>query len=101
MILYNVTVSIDSSIENEWIEWIREVHIPDLMKTGLFSGNKIMRLLDPKPDDGTNTYAVQYFLNSIEDYDIYLKEHSASFQEKHNEKFKEKFMAFRTVLEIL
>jgi len=30
MILYNVTVSIDPEIAEEWLTWMREVHIPDV-----------------------------------------------------------------------
>jgi hypothetical protein len=43
MILYNVTVSIDESVEKEWLQWMKEVHIPDVMNTGLFVSSKICR----------------------------------------------------------
>ena len=33
-ILYNVTVSIDKDVEKEWLEWMKKVHIPDVMRTG-------------------------------------------------------------------
>ena len=34
MILYNVTVNIDTDVEEDWIEWMKETHIPEVMKTG-------------------------------------------------------------------
>ena len=41
MILYNVTISIDTSVEEDWLQWMKEIHIPDVMNTGLFIDNKI------------------------------------------------------------
>ncbi len=36
MILYNVTVGIDSDVEQEWIHWMLEEHIPKVMGTKMF-----------------------------------------------------------------
>jgi len=36
MILYNVTVKIMKPLEAEWLKWMKEVHIPDVINTGLF-----------------------------------------------------------------
>lgn len=36
MIIYNVTTHVEASIENEWIEYMREKHIPLMMSTGKF-----------------------------------------------------------------
>ena len=33
MIIYNVTVGVDKSIEADWLAWMKEVHIPDVIKT--------------------------------------------------------------------
>ena len=35
-VIYNVTVSVDEDAHHEWLEWMQEVHIPDVMKTGSF-----------------------------------------------------------------
>jgi hypothetical protein len=44
MILYNVTVSIDPSIHEEWLEWMKAKHIPDVMSTGCFVEARISRV---------------------------------------------------------
>ena len=36
MIIYNVTVSIDKEIEKQWLDWMKNTHIPDVMNTALF-----------------------------------------------------------------
>jgi hypothetical protein len=37
MIVYNVTVSVKNSIVKEWLEWMKNEHIPELMNTEYFS----------------------------------------------------------------
>ena len=59
MILYNVTISIDQSCEDEWLDWMRSIHIPDVIKTGFFKECKICRLIDGE-EKGGKTYAVMY-----------------------------------------
>lgn len=96
MILYNVTVNIDDSVHEEWLEWMIKKHIPDVLATGLFIENKIFRV---KSGDEGNTYSIQYFLNSADDYENYQKNFAPALQLEHSEKFKNKFVAFRTLME--
>lgn len=98
MIVYNVTVNIDDPVKDEWLEWMKQEHIPDVMKTGLFVEHKILRLLQPKPDEG-DTFAIQYFAKSMEDYEKYANEFAPRLQAIHNEKYGGKFHAFRSILE--
>ena len=44
MILYNITVSIDYDVHQEWLIWMKEVHIPDVLSTGLFLKSKIAKI---------------------------------------------------------
>jgi hypothetical protein len=98
MFIYNVTVTLEESIHNEWLAWMKEVHIPDVMKTGLFVENKICKLLTEELE---TTYAIQYTFNAMDDLRKYQKEFAPKLQAEHKEKFKDKFAAFRTVLEII
>ncbi len=100
MILYNVTVNTDSSVHDEWLEWMTTIHIPEVLATGLFIENKIFRILSEEIEDGY-TYSIQYFLKSLNDLDKYQKEFAPELQRKHSEKYKDKFVAFRTVMELV
>ena len=44
MYIYNVTVNIDESVHDEWLDWIKE-HIPMVLSTGRFSEAKLTRVL--------------------------------------------------------
>ncbi|MEO9965977.1 MAG: DUF4286 family protein [Reichenbachiella sp.] len=98
MILYNVTVSLDENIEADWLQWMREDHIPKVMDTGFFVERKIFKLLSHE-QEGAITYAIQYFAESIEKINEYQNNYAEGLQSEHTEKFKDKFVAFRTMLE--
>lgn len=99
MILYNVTVSIDPEVHQEWLAWMKEVHIPDVLKTGMFRENKILRVHGE--EEGGLTYAIQYILPDWDHYNRYQEEFAPALQQDHSKKFEGRFAAFRTVLEII
>lgn len=98
MFIYNVTVTLEDSIHDEWLKWMKEVHIPDVMQTGLFTEHKICKVMT---EEAENTYAIQYTFHTMADMDKYQKEHAPRLQKEHKDKFKDKFAAFRTILEII
>ena len=99
MILYNVTVSIDESIEKEWLTWMKEIHIPEVMSTGCLKENKLCRIL--AEEEGGKAYSIQYFAPDMATYIKYQTEFSAELQKEHSAKYAGKFAAFRTILEVI
>ena len=100
MILYNVTVKINATLEEEWLKWMKEVHIPDVMNTGLFSSHKICKILFEEEDGGV-TYAFQYFCENMGAFEKYQAEHAAALQKEHTERYKDQYVAFRTLMEVI
>ena len=99
MIIYNVTINIDSDVHEEWLKWMKEEHIPDVMGTGLFTENRFCRVL--VDEEAGVTYSVQYSARTMEDYERYRDEFSKTMQQRASDKFKGKFVAFRTLLELV
>jgi hypothetical protein len=97
MILYNVTVKVDFEIHDEWIKWMKEVHIPEVLATGYFVENKVYRLMEEISNDGI-TYAIQYTCKNMSDYITYQEKHAPALQKDHYDRYKDKFVAFRTLL---
>lgn len=100
MILYNVTINVTPEIESDFIQWMRETHIPEVMATGIFTEHKFLRLLHDS-DDGSTNYAVQFFAESMERMQDYEKNFAPALREKTQERYQDKALAFRTLLEIL
>lgn len=99
MFIYNVTISIDNDHSEEWLQWMKAVHIPDVMKTGMFTENRICKVLNV--DDTGTTYSVQYTCRNMDDYNRYIDEFAPKLQKEHSDKYKDKFIAFRTLLEVV
>lgn len=99
MIIYNVTVNIENDVREEWLNWMKEIHVPDVMRTGYFVGNKICKVLVDE-EQGT-TYSIQYTCVNMKDLEEYQREHAPRLQKEHAEKFANKFVSFRTLLEIV
>ncbi|WP_179021244.1 DUF4286 family protein [Winogradskyella forsetii] len=98
MIIYNVTLNIDKSIHQEWLEWIKE-HIPQVLATGKFKEAKLTKVL--VEDDEAETYSVQYRAHSREALDAYYAEHAANLRQKGLKRFGDKVLSFRTELEVV
>ena len=100
MIIYNVTVKVDPEIESEWLTWMKEHHIPDVMKTGCFTAYAINKLKYPVEDEGS-TYAFQYSCKTMEDLERYHSNFARKLQKDHTDRYANRFVAFRTILEQL
>jgi hypothetical protein len=97
MVLYNVTVNIEDSVHDEWLKWMKEKHMRDVVQTGCFSSGTMFRLL-VEEDSGTS-YSIQYRAPNIEAVKRYMENFAPALQKEHAEKYDGKFVAFRTLLE--
>ena len=100
MIVYNITIKIDPAIEQEWVQWQQQEHIPDIMKTGMFTGQKMFRLLDQDESEGI-TYVCQYFASNTANYECYIRDHAPLLREKAMKRWGDRFIAFRTVMRLV
>ena len=99
MIIYNVTINIDKDIHEEWLNWMKNVHVPDVMSTGLFTESIILKVLSE--EDQGNTFSFQYTFIKMEDYNKYKREFAPKLQKDVADKYAGKFAAFRTLLEVI
>ena len=100
MIIYNVTVNIEESAQSNWLNWMKETHIPDVLNTKLFTAAKMSRVLVEEQMGGV-TYSIQYSCESQEKLDLYTQKFAPKLQEEHTKKFQGKFVAFRTLMEVV
>jgi hypothetical protein len=100
MIIYNVTTKVSNNINDAWLHWMKLEHIPAIMNTGLFHDYRICRLLEQDDQEGP-TYSVQYFTDTLENYQTYLEEHAPAFRQLSYELFGSQFVAFRTVMQVV
>lgn len=99
MIIYNVTVRVDHDIKEDWLKWMRETHIPDVMKTGRFVDQKLFRIIGDETEGVS--YAIQYSCADMKTLHQYTIHDAPALQADHIKRYGEKAVAFRTLLEVL
>jgi len=100
MILYNVTINIHESVHDQWMQWMQEKHINDVLATGKFSSARMVKVLVEEEMGGT-TYSVQYTTDSKETLQKYYDEDAPRLRDEGYRLFGEKMLAFRTELELI
>ncbi len=99
MVIYNVTVKINPEIADEWLSWMRSQHIPKVLSTGAFHKCRLSKL-DLKEDDGI-TFVLQYDAMSQDALTKYMIHQAPALQKEHIDRYANRFVAFRTVLEVI
>jgi hypothetical protein len=100
MYIYNVTTNIDETVHDEWLQWMKEKHIPDMLATGKFSNAKMSQVMIEEEMGGT-TYSVQYTTDSLETLQEYYKEDAPRLRDESMRLFSGKSVAFRSELKVI
>lgn len=100
MYIYNVTTNIDESVHDQWLKWMKEVHIPDVLATGKFLSAKMCKVL-VEEELGGITYSVQFTTLDKETLQSYYDNNASKLQLDAMKLFPNKFVTFRTELEVI
>lgn len=98
MIVYNITFKVDHQSVSAWMKWQQETHIPEIMATGCFYDHRFYELLEHEEEDG-KTFVIQFYANSKNDYDNYLRGFAPELKRKSAHKWNDHVIAFRTLLQ--
>ena len=98
MLIYNVSVKVDHDVEEEWLQWMKQTHVPDIMRTGMFIEARICKL-DSAEEHDENTFIIQYSCDSREKLENYFENFAPLLREDFNRRYKDRTTLFRTVME--
>ncbi len=101
MIVYNVTINVHDEVAEEWVKWMKEIHLPQVMATEMFDTYAFYKLLTRQEDEEGSTYVIQYHCDSMEKYERYNTEFGPALKEETNKKFAGHFFAFRSLMELI
>lgn len=100
MYIYNVTINIEEVVHDQWLSWMKEIHIPEVMSTGKFTQARMCRVL-VEEEMGGLTYSIQYFAKDKATLNAYYKDDAPRLRQDLQSLFADKFVAFRTELEVI
>jgi hypothetical protein len=100
MFIYNVSIQLDKAIEQEWLNWMHQEHMDEVIATGMFDKYALFELIEPAgdPEEGLKTYIAQYETDSRERYQQYIDVFAPTLREKGFARFGSQFIAFRTIM---
>ncbi|MFN5421810.1 MAG: DUF4286 family protein [bacterium] len=100
MIIYNITYSVPKSKEKEWLIWMQEVHIPEIMEKGNYVTHQLVKLLEVQDEDAA-AFAVQFYAETKEKHLEFTVQHQASFKLKSSREWGQEVLSFSTLMEIV
>ena len=98
MIIYNITFKADWSIQEQWLQWMLDVHVPGMMATGCFESYQAARLLEVDESEGP-TFSFQFYAISKAQYNRYLTLYAPALRVDSRERWGEKLVSFRSLME--
>ena len=90
----------DASIQDEWLKWLKEDHVPLILSTGCFITATISRLLEADDVEGP-TYTIQYHAESKGLYNRFIEKFAGEVRQKSFDKWGNRFIAFRSVMQVV
>ena len=100
MIIYNITTKVHNNIAAEWLQWLKNIHVKDVMESECFTEYKIVQLLEIDETDGP-TFAVQFGAESKGLYNRYIEKFAGEMRKRSFDKWGDKFISIRTVMQIV
>lgn len=92
MLIYEVAITVDQQIMSQYVQWMSEEHIPEVLRCPGFV--KAEFLLEP---EGRPRVRVLYFIKDATFLKRYLSEFAPAFRQKSLERWKDHFQAERSI----
>ena len=102
MLLYNTTFAVDTHLEAEVTEWIKQKFIPSATEENYFESNgrhepDILRVLGGEP--GVTSIAVHLYTDSIRNIEDWYADRGSQLFSEVMERWHDKVLYFSTTLE--
>ena len=95
--VYRVAIRVDHEVAEEWLEWMRTVHVPEVLDTGCFTGCTISRQVEPVDVGSRGSFVLEYGLASVEQFEQYQTRHADALREAHTSRYAGRFEASRSI----
>lgn len=98
MIIYNTTINVNENIVDEFVKWIKQEYIPQIIATDLFVDINLFEVL-VEEEMGGITFSLQHSMKNMETYKEFNEKHFANFDKLMHDKFTDNYVTFSTILQ--
>ncbi|MGE6218812.1 DUF4286 family protein [Nubsella zeaxanthinifaciens] len=99
MLLFNVTVIIEENSAADFLAWMKQSHIPQLMDTDCFVSHRFLQIKD-SPNEGLS-YCVQFIAENEASHQRFLDLHEQAFIAEMYNRYPKKLVTFSTLMEFV
>ncbi|MDR1876732.1 MAG: DUF4286 family protein [Flavobacteriaceae bacterium] len=100
MIIYSESFHVEKDIEQEWVQWMKDVIIPEIHQTGKFSKAVFAKVVSHSDKSG-DTYSVQYYAKDKKELNDFYSYHYPKISQLLFNKFGTQVLPFKTELDII
>jgi hypothetical protein len=100
MYIYSITTHIDKSVETEWIKYMQQKHIDELLETGYFTGCSMQKSI-PEKSSVYSIYNLQFTVEDEDDFIAFQYDFEPDFQAEIKKRFGGKFTSKKYFYEVI
>ena len=100
MLIYNTTFHLVDEVEDNFIIWLKEVHIPEVQKQAVLRNPRICKILS-HTEPGESTYALQWEVDSAAELHRWQMDQGSFAKDQVLKIFKEKVLGFETLMRVV
>ena len=100
MFILNITFLVSDHIEEKWLNWAKEIHIPFVTSSGQLTDPQLSRIWGESDQEG-KSFSIQYKAKNMETLNEWHKQFGDAFSKQCEQTFNQEVLFFSTVLEIL
>lgn len=98
MITYSVFIYLKKVAESDWLNFIKQKHIEEVMNTGCFIEYKFQKQIESDNEDEVN-FRIDYYLKNMDKMNEYIEIHSTALKQDVLDRFGGYFRAERRIYE--
>ncbi len=99
MLIYNTTFQVDDEVHDNFLIWIKECYIPEVLKQGTLKSPRICRILSHREDG--SAYSLQWEVENSTLLHRWHMEQGMRLNEELVNIFKDKVIGFPTLMEVI
>jgi hypothetical protein len=100
MYLFSITINIEDEVKEDWMAWVNEKIKPILTDKTLVHDFRILKILSEETNNGSS-YSFQYHLHDWKGVELFEERYDREVAVDMYRFYKEKFVEFRTRLEVI
>ncbi len=100
MLIYNTTYHIEEKSVKNFLIWLQEHFIPEILKTGMLSNPRLTEVLSNK-EDGSSSFSLQLEVEDSKTLHAWYSQHGVKLNEEIVNIFKDDVVGFPTLLEVI